>query len=131
MPFIHLGDDHLHVSVGNPLNSSCSGRERRSQAAAQFIEFFITSGYGHHSGSRDAVGSLGCTSQYLFDQACGLVMPEGGTSMGAALWGIKMGCSAHSGIKPSGFGQINQLLCIFGRQVCCWWCFGWFWARKD
>lgn len=141
MPFIYtpagsslcLGDDNLNVSTGNSSNSSCSGRERRSQASAQFIELSITAGREHRSGSGEAVGSPGCASQncmtllqYQFDRACGLVMlGSGGTGVGAALWGMEMGRGAHSGIKPSGFGQINQLLCIFGRQICRQGRFGW------
>lgn len=97
MPFIYapagssprLGDDNLNVRMGNSLNSSRSGGERRSGAPAQFIELSITTGRGHRSGSGEAAGSPGCASQncttllqHQFHRACGLAMLERGYRRG-------------------------------------------------
>lgn len=61
MPFISMpagssplpGDDNLNVSMGNYFNSSSSGKERRSHAAAWCIESHVCalcyhSGFGEH-----------------------------------------------------------------------------------
>lgn len=105
-----LGDDNLNVSVGNSFNSSYLGGERRSRAAAQFIELSITAGPGHRSGS----GERGLRFPKLHHPFARLIFSDAERGVPALALPFG-GWKRVAVLKSCKFGQLNQLMCVFWK----------------
>lgn len=107
---LRFGDDNLNVSVGNSFNSSYLGGERRSRAAAEFIELSITAGSGHRSGS----GEPGLRFPKLRHPFAKLILSDAEREAPASAMPFG-GWRRVAVLKSCKFGQLNQLICIFWK----------------